>query len=85
LETKAIAQQSAGEKAQATELHWERFSSDFNQDKTQNGIWGGYEAFSYQLCYMINVLPAPCCCTAFLKQETWSNGHGGRVTSQLGY
>jgi hypothetical protein len=51
LETKAIAQQSAGEKAQATELHWERFSSDFNQDKTQNVIWGGYEAFSYQLLY----------------------------------
>jgi hypothetical protein len=38
LETKAIAQQSVGEKAQATELHWERFSPDFNQDKTQNDI-----------------------------------------------
>ena len=50
METKAIAQQSAGQKAQATELHWESFSPDFNQDKTQNDIQGDYEAFPIN-CY----------------------------------
>jgi hypothetical protein len=59
LETNAIAQQSAGEKAQATELHWERFSPDFNQDKTQNDISGGYAAFPI-ISVMIKVLPVPC-------------------------
>ena len=59
METKAIAQQSAGEKAQATELHRERFSPDFNQDKTQNDIYGDYEALPIN-SVMIKVLRLPC-------------------------